>query len=79
MKIELTEDKKKDLMYQLGSFMEGELDIEISDFKLEELINFCTKIFGHSIYNSAIKDACAYMSNKIGDMEMDLYAEERKK
>ena len=29
------------------------------------------------IYNSAIKDAHAYLSEKLVDMEMDLYAEER--
>ncbi|MGL1935446.1 MAG: DUF2164 domain-containing protein [Fibrobacterales bacterium] len=78
MAIELGEPIINQLSYLIDTYMKDELDIELSDFKLEMFTKYVADSFAPTIYNSAIKDAHAYVVTKAADMEMDLYAEERR-
>ncbi len=78
MDFEISLDAKQQISYMLDTFLKDDLDIELSSFRLESFTEHCIKTLSPVIYNAAIKDAHAYVSDKLIDMEADLYAEERK-
>ncbi len=79
MKITLSPDKREVLRGELGKFLLNEFDHDLSDFKLDSLIDFVLERFGAVVHNDALKDAHAYLAEKLNDMETDLFAEERQR
>ena len=72
-KIQLSEEAKARLLYEIKGFYQSEFDEDISDYKVERLFDFLIKKIGSPIYNQAIQDARAYMMTKLDDLEGDLY------
>ncbi len=71
--IDLSEEAKVRLKFDIKSFYFDEFDEEVSDFKAERLFDFFSEKFCAPIYNQAIQDARAFMMNKLDDLEGDLY------
>jgi len=78
MAIEINPSAHEQVKYLLDTYLKEELDIEISEFKLDLFATHCTQAIAPVVYNAAIKDAQTYLFEKLTDMEADLYADERK-
>jgi uncharacterized protein (DUF2164 family) len=54
----------------------ADLDEPISDFRAEGLLDFFVRELGPPVYNQAIRDACAFMQEKLTDLEGEIYEPE---
>lgn len=66
--VELDKEIKLDLLDKIKVFFSNELEQEISDFKASILLEFVLNSIGPQIYNQAISDAYALMSERIEDL-----------
>jgi uncharacterized protein (DUF2164 family) len=76
MRIRLADDRRAALVRQIGRFCDTELDTQLSSFQTERLVDFLLRELGAPIYNQAIQDARAFMQDKLGDLEGELYEPE---
>lgn len=68
MTIKLQKESERQLLDSIKQFFAAQLDTEIGDLKARLVLEFCAKEIGPSIYNQAIADAQAYMSERIADL-----------
>ena len=76
MRVRLSADRKAALIRLVRNYYENELDDEISDFRAEGLIDFFVRELGPPVYNQGVRDACAYMQEKLTDVEGEVYEPE---
>ncbi len=76
MRIRLEEDRREQLRGTLRHFFQQQFDSEISDFQAEQLIDFFVRALGAPVYNQAIRDAQAFVQEKLTDLEGEFYEPE---
>ncbi len=76
MRIRLAEDRRAALAREIGRFCGDDLDIPLSAFQAERLIDFLLRELGAPVYNQAIQDARAFFQEKLTDLEGDFYEPE---
>ncbi|MGE7630910.1 DUF2164 domain-containing protein [Bacillus paramycoides] len=77
MNIKIPTDKKEELVAQIQQlFVEEDLD-EIGRFQAERLIEEMIKLVGPFAYNQAIRDARKLVTEKLSNIEEDLYVLEK--
>lgn len=72
MKLELTDDRKRKITDAIKNHFTKELEIDLSDFQIEQLVEFLLKDIGPQIYNQAINDVESFIKEKLTDLEGDL-------
>lgn len=73
MPIQLKEENKKKLIASLQRYFDEELDMEIGELKSELILDYLMQEAGSVIYNQAIRDAQAYITDRVDDMDGTLY------
>ena len=76
MRVRLSDDRRAALVRLLREYFEDHFDEPISDFRAEGLIDFFVKELGPPVYNQGVRDACAYMQEKLTDVEGEVYEPE---
>jgi uncharacterized protein (DUF2164 family) len=76
MAIKLQPEAKERLIASIRRYASENLDEEMGDLKAGLLLDFCLQEIGASVYNQAIRDAQAYMTNKVEEMEGTCYETE---
>ncbi|WP_420237883.1 DUF2164 domain-containing protein [Telmatobacter bradus] len=74
--IELPKNKRTDAVASLKRYFEANMDEPIGDLKAGALLNFFVEEVGPAIYNQAIRDAQARLSQRVVDLDGELFAEE---
>ena len=69
MKVEVTDEAKKQAVASLRRYFAAEMDQEIGDLKAGLLLDFILQVIGPSIYNGAIADAQTYLRDRVADLE----------
>lgn len=73
MKINLTDERKQEILRAFASFYCSEFDEEISEYRTEQVLDFFMDILGPPVYNQAIQDARAFISEKLEDLDADFF------
>lgn len=76
MRVRLAEQRRAGLIRSLKQYFEEEFDEPLSDFRAEGLLDFFVKELGPPVYNQGVRDAHAYMQDKLTDLEGDVYERE---
>jgi uncharacterized protein (DUF2164 family) len=76
MRVRLSDDRRAALVRVLREYFEDHFDEPISDFRAEGLIDFFVRELGPPVYNQGVRDACAYMQDKLTDVEGEVYEPE---
>ena len=76
MRIQLADDRRKMLIRAIRNHFNEEFDDELSDFRAEALLDFFVRELGPPVYNQGVRDACAYMQQKLGDIEGEVFERE---
>ena len=76
MRVRLTGERRDRMIRSTRKFLAGKLDREISDFQAEQLLDFFVKELGAPVYNQAIRDAHAFLEEKLSDLEGEFYEPE---
>jgi uncharacterized protein (DUF2164 family) len=74
--IELDKQRKERVVRAIQKYFDEKLDQEIGRLAAELLLEFLLKQVGPAIYNQAVKDAQAFLQDKLMDLDAVLYQEE---
>ena len=73
MKINLSDERRQEILRAFASFYYDVFDEEISKFRNEQVLDFFMNILGPPVYNQAIQDARAFLSEKLEDLDADFF------
>lgn len=76
MRIRLSEERRAALVAAARAFFADELEHELSDFQAERVIDFFIPALGAPVYNQAIRDARAFVVDKLDDLSGEFYEPE---
>lgn len=76
MRIKLSDERREDLLRSIVEFYADNFDEDLSEFRAQAVLDFFVKELGPPVYNQAIRDAHAYMQDKLSDLEGDIYEPE---
>ena len=77
MRIRLSDDRRAALVRALKNHFDDEFDDPLSDFRAQGLIDFFVRELGPPVYNQGVRDACAAMQQKLGDLEGEVCEADR--
>ncbi|NKB65574.1 MAG: DUF2164 family protein [Candidatus Latescibacteria bacterium] len=72
-RIELSDDRKKAILASLTAFYGDTFDEPLSTYQAERLLLFFVAELGPPVYNQGVQDARTYISDKLDDIEGDIY------
>ena len=67
-KIELPKDTRDALTRALSRYLKDELDVEVTGFDAQFLLDFCIETLGPPFYNQGLADAQALISKKLDEL-----------
>ena len=76
MRIKLTDDRRASILRSIKQHYLDEFDEEISDFRANGLLDFFVKELGPPVYNQGVRDAAAFVQDKLTDIEGEVYERE---
>lgn len=69
MSLELDADRRSRLIEDFQAFFHDELELELSAFRAEQVLDFALKALGPQVYNQAVQDARKFLQQKLDDLE----------
>jgi len=76
MPIELPKDKEARIIESIKHYFKENLESEIGDLKASLLLDYFIQEIGTVVYNQAVLDAQAFLTEKVGDLESSCYQPE---
>ena len=76
MRIELSGERRDQIVRSVRKFFGEQLDQDLSDFQAERVVAFFVKELGAPVYNQAIRDAHAFLQEKLEDLDGEFYEPE---
>lgn len=77
MRIRLSDERRIRMLGAIRKYFTEHFDEPLSDFRAEGLLNFFVAELGPPVYNQAIRDAQAFIQDKLTDLEGEVYEPER--
>ena len=75
-RIRLEDAGRERALRSLGKFFETELDVSLSSFQAERVLDFFVRELGAPVYNQAIRDARAFLQDKLDDLDAEFFEPE---
>lgn len=76
MRIQLSDDRKAQLVSAVQSYFRDNLDLELGELGAGLLIEFFVRELGAPVYNQAIRDAHDFLEEKLVDLAGEFYEPE---
>ena len=76
MRIQLSDDRKAQLVRAVQGYFRDNLDEEIGELGASLLIEFFVRELGAPVYNQAIRDAHDFLEEKLVDLAGEFYEPE---
>jgi len=76
MRIKLSDERRKSLLKVVQAYFRDQHDDDIGELKASLILDFFVKQLGPAVYNQAIKDAHAFLQDKLVDLEGEFYEPE---
>lgn len=73
MRIQLTAERRERMLRAIEKYFSEHFDERLSPFKTGQLLDFFVRELGPPVYNQAIRDAHAFMQERLGDLEGEFY------
>ncbi len=73
MRIRLADERREMLVDDIQAFFRDDLDRDLSAFHAEQVLDFFVQHLGAPVYNQAIQDARGFLSDKLDDLEGEVY------
>ncbi len=77
MRIRLSDERRLRMLEATKRHYAELFDQPLSDFRAGALLDFFVRELGPPVYNQAIRDAHAFMAEKLTDLEGEVYEPER--
>ena len=75
-RIELADDRRARLLAIIRTQAEEIFDESVSEFRAASLLDLFLREIGPSIYNQGVRDASAFMQERLTDLEAEVYEPE---
>jgi len=72
--VEISLEERKALTRGIAAFFEEQFEQELSEFRAGMILDFFIKKLSPVVYNSAIEDARAFLTESLEEMESTLFA-----
>jgi uncharacterized protein (DUF2164 family) len=72
--VELSEEVRRRLVSDLRGIFRGEFDRELSEYQANRLLERMIEGIGPAVYNRAVADCAAYMTEAVSDLQAVLHA-----
>jgi len=76
MRIRLSPDRRAALLRAIKDYSRAEFDDELSDFRVQALLDFFVRELGPPVYNQGVRDAASFIQARLADIEGDVYERE---
>ena len=76
MRIRLREERRERMIRSIQRYFAEHFDDQLSDFKAQQILDFFVLELGAPVYNQAIRDAHAFVQEKLTDLEGEFYEPE---
>jgi uncharacterized protein (DUF2164 family) len=76
LRIRLEGERRERVVRELRRFLATDLDIDLSDFQAERVLDFLVLELGAPVYNQAIRDARAFVQDKLDDLDAEFHEPE---
>jgi len=76
MRIRLADEPRARVLRSLRRFFDAEFEIDLSEFQAERVLDFLIVELGAPVYNQAIRDARAFLHDKLNDLDVEFYEPE---
>jgi uncharacterized protein (DUF2164 family) len=76
MRIQLSEERRAALVDGVQRYFRAEFDEDLSDFRANGLVDLFVAELGPPVYNQGVRDASAYVAEKLQDIEGDVFEPE---
>jgi uncharacterized protein (DUF2164 family) len=76
MRVRLSPQRRAALVRSLQQYFAENFDDELSEFRAEALLDYFLKELGPPVYNQGVRDAAAYIQEKLNDVEGEVYERE---
>lgn len=73
MSVELSEERRSELVLRLQGFFLEQFEEELSEFRADHLLDFALEALGPQVYNQAVQDARGFMQRKLEDLEGEVW------
>jgi len=75
-RITLSDQRRADLLKALKAHFAEVFDEPLSEFRAEGLLDFFLRELGPPVYNQGVRDAAAYVQEKLADIDGEVYERE---
>jgi uncharacterized protein (DUF2164 family) len=72
-RIRLSDERKQGIIKSFNTFYYDEFDEKLSEFRAEQILDFFIKVLGPAVYNQAIQDARAFITEKLEDLDAEFF------
>jgi uncharacterized protein (DUF2164 family) len=76
MRIRLSDERRARMLDSIKRYFADHFDETVSDFRAQGLLDFFVRELGPPVYNQAIRDATAFIQDKLLDLEGEIYEPE---
>lgn len=73
MAIRLEKELKRRAIHSVRRYLADELDVDAGDLQSELLLDHVLRLLGPAIYNQAVGDTQAWLSEKLQDLDGDVF------
>lgn len=75
-RVRLESDGRERVLRSLTRFFDAELDVQLSSFQSERVLDFFVKKIGAPVYNQAVRDARGFVQEKLLDLDAEFFEPE---
>jgi uncharacterized protein (DUF2164 family) len=76
MRIRLSPERRTALLRAIKEYAAQEFDDQLSDFRAQALLDFFVRELGPPVYNQGVRDAAAYLQDKLAEIDGEIYERE---
>lgn len=74
--VDLSEEARRRLVAELRGLFAEEFDMEISEYRAGRVLDHTIRSLGPRVYNRAVADCAAYMTEAVSDLQAVVHAGE---
>jgi len=78
VRIRLADERRAAVLANLRRFATEALDLELSPYRAERVLDFLLQALGPAVYNQAIQDARGFLQEKLDDLDAEFYEPEER-
>ena len=73
MRIRVSDERRSILVEAIQRQFAADFDEPLSEFRAEQILDFFVAELGPPVYNQGVRDASAYITEKLADIEGDVF------